>query len=101
MLTFKFLWVLFLLPLPLVIRSRPKPKNFSEALPWHTVSKQHIQASTVSTPKRTWLWAIWISLLIACARPQWIGDPIELPLQGRDIMLAVDLSGSMAVEDEN
>ena len=99
MFTFKFLWVLLLLPVPLIIHSRPTQKSFSEALPWHTISKKHIQATTSGTHKRRWLWAIWITLLIACARPQWIGDPIELPLEGRDIMLAVDLSGSMASED--
>ncbi len=32
-------------------------------------------------------------------RPQWLGDPIELPSKGRDLMLAVDLSGSMQIED--
>ena len=31
----------------------------------------------------------------AAARPQWIGDAVELPVSGRDLMLAIDLSGSM------
>ena len=99
MLTLKFIWILLLLPVPLFIRSKVKQKNFTDALPWQTVSKKHIASHTQSATKRPWLWAIWITLLLACARPQWIGDPIELPLQGRDIMLAVDLSGSMAAED--
>jgi Ca-activated chloride channel family protein len=38
-------------------------------------------------------------LLLAAARPTWIGDPIELPNSGRDLMLAVDISGSMEIED--
>jgi Ca-activated chloride channel family protein len=29
----------------------------------------------------------------------WIGDPIELPKSGRDLMLSVDISGSMRIED--
>jgi Ca-activated chloride channel family protein len=33
------------------------------------------------------------------ARPQWLGDPIELPVSGRDLILAVDLSGSMETAD--
>jgi Ca-activated chloride channel family protein len=33
------------------------------------------------------------------ARPQWIGEPIELPNTGRDLMLGLDLSGSMQIED--
>jgi Ca-activated chloride channel family protein len=38
---------------------------------------------------------LWSCLLCAAARPQWIGEPIELPVSGRDLMLAIDLSGSM------
>lgn len=45
------------------------------------------------------LWLIWLLLLLAAARPLWIGKAIELPNSGRDLMLAVDISGSMRVED--
>jgi len=37
----------------------------------------------------------WLCLLAAASRPQWIGEPIELPVSGRDLMLAIDLSQSM------
>ena len=47
-----------------------------------------------------WLmWAAWMLLIAAIARPQWIGEPIELPNTGRDLMLGLDLSGSMQIED--
>ena len=45
------------------------------------------------------MWLIWAMLLCAVARPQWTGEPITLPTSGRDLMLAVDISGSMATED--
>ena len=45
------------------------------------------------------LWLIWLLLLVATARPQWTGEPVTLPTTGRDLMLAVDISGSMATED--
>lgn len=45
------------------------------------------------------LFFIWLSLLTAAARPQWVGDVVSLPQRGRDIMLAVDLSGSMQFRD--
>ena len=45
------------------------------------------------------LWAIWLALVTAAARPQWTGDPVLLPTSGRDLMLAVDISGSMGTED--
>ncbi len=38
-------------------------------------------------------------LVIAAARPQWIGDARTLPRSGRDLLLAVDASGSMSIED--
>ena len=38
-------------------------------------------------------------LIVATARPQWIGEPVELPNNGRDLMLGLDLSGSMQIED--
>jgi len=41
----------------------------------------------------------WILLVLACCRPQWLGEPIEQGISGRDLMLAVDVSGSMRKED--
>jgi len=41
----------------------------------------------------------WFCLVLACMRPQWMGEPIEQAVSGRDLMLAVDLSGSMEAED--
>ncbi|TKB49826.1 VWA domain-containing protein [Ferrimonas sediminicola] len=41
----------------------------------------------------------WALLVLACARPQWLGDPVPLQKEGRDLMIAADLSGSMQIED--
>ena len=41
----------------------------------------------------------WCALVLAAARPQWVGDPVPLPVRGRDLMLALDLSGSMREQD--
>ncbi|MFA5683382.1 MAG: VWA domain-containing protein [Lysobacteraceae bacterium] len=41
----------------------------------------------------------WLLLCLAAARPQWVGEVETLPLSGRDLLLAVDVSGSMAAED--
>ncbi len=45
------------------------------------------------------LWLAWLTLLAAAARPQWTGDPVALPASGRDLLMAVDISGSMGTED--
>ncbi len=41
----------------------------------------------------------WLLLVTAAAGPQWVGEPIALPQSGRDIMMAVDISGSMQTPD--
>jgi Mg-chelatase subunit ChlD len=45
------------------------------------------------------LWGCWLLLVTAIARPQWVEDPIVKVLPTRDLLLAVDLSGSMEAED--
>ena len=41
----------------------------------------------------------WLLLVVAAARPQHVGETVHLPVTGRSIMLAVDLSGSMQTPD--
>lgn len=60
------------------------------------------QTSKITVPKRTRLYLAalaWSFLVIAAARPQWLGEPIEQAMNGRDLMLAVDLSASMQEKD--
>jgi Ca-activated chloride channel family protein len=61
----------------------------------------HLIASTgTRSSKLFWLAIIiWLTLLVAATRPQWMGEPVGLPTSGRDLMLAVDLSGSMNIPD--
>ncbi|TBR07895.1 MAG: VWA domain-containing protein [Lysobacter sp.] len=41
----------------------------------------------------------WALLCVAAARPQELGPPVQPPSKGRDLMLALDLSGSMSEPD--
>ena len=103
MMHFVWPWVFAFLPLPwlfhlLLPRAR---SNNSAAL--QVAYLQDFQISTSSvvsvSNKKRWplliYFLLWICLLAAAARPQWIGDSIELPVSGRDLMMAIDLSGSM------
>jgi Ca-activated chloride channel family protein len=45
------------------------------------------------------VWLAWGLLVVALARPQWVGDPIVRTESGRDLLMAVDLSGSMETRD--
>lgn len=49
---------------------------------------------------RFWLSMIaWVLLVMAAAKPERIGDELDVPVSGRNLMLAVDLSGSMDAKD--
>ena len=53
-------------------------------------------------PRRWQQWLsllAWLLLVLAASRPQWLGETVEIPLSGRDLMLAVDLSDSMRTAD--
>jgi Ca-activated chloride channel family protein len=41
----------------------------------------------------------WILLVLAASKPERIGDELDVPVSGRNLMLAVDLSGSMDAKD--
>lgn len=43
--------------------------------------------------------AIWLLLVLAVAGPQWVGSPVPLERKGRNIMMVLDLSGSMELND--
>lgn len=42
---------------------------------------------------------MWLLLLVAAARPQWLGEPLPVAASGRDLLVAVDVSGSMDFPD--
>ena len=56
-------------------------------------------ASPVSAWRRGLAMLAWCLLVVAAARPQWLGEPEDIPRSGRDLLLAVDTSGSMSIQD--
>lgn len=99
MLTLAWAWLLLLLPLPLIFRKKQQEVEISGHLHLPGIAQNGTQQIEQQTSSRKIHWLIWILLVIAVARPLWMGDPIELPSKGRDLMMAVDLSGSMQIED--
>ncbi|QSX35960.1 vWA domain-containing protein [Shewanella sedimentimangrovi] len=99
MLTLAWPWLLTLLPLPLLIKNNASRDSDARLhLPGVAgLARPKLQRTSASGRKTLLL--LWALLLLALSRPQWLGDPIELPSKGRDLMLAVDLSGSMQIED--
>ena len=105
MIHFEWPWLLMALPLPLLMRLLLPAKNPVEqaALKVPFLDDFSIDQTPVVSQTRPWpLWLAaiaWFLLIIACTRPQWLGEPIEQAVSGRDLMLAVDLSGSMEEQD--
>ncbi|PLW70768.1 vWA domain-containing protein [Pseudohalioglobus lutimaris] len=102
-------WALLLLPLPLLMRLLPayKESRDSVRVPFFAklveLSKQRPeQGARVIRRDRAQKFLVnltWLCLVLAAAKPQWIGPPIEQQKSGRDLMVAVDLSGSMETQD--
>lgn len=98
-------WLLLLLPLPWFIWRFAKPVHRPQAVA-HIPFASDWNDATVGTSRfgsdtlrLSILSLIWLLLLLAAARPEWHGDAVELPISGRDLVLAVDISGSMRVKD--
>ncbi|MDE0885677.1 MAG: VWA domain-containing protein [Myxococcota bacterium] len=105
MIEFQWPWLLIVLPLPAFVWwfSKPAADTRGGALrvPFYArfaalgaESRSAGRAGVVAA--KALLWAL---LVLAASRPVWIGDPLPIPSQGRDLMLALDLSGSMETPD--
>ncbi len=102
---FSLPWLFLLLPLPwLVYRFAPPVRRRQSALlvPFFADLPLDTKLATPAVGSRFTLpmvVLIWLLLITAAAGPRWSGQPIELPVTGRDTMLAVDLSESMSISD--
>ena len=107
MLEWNWPWALALLPLPVLLvflRSRETSQETALWVPqfrlWQSLGNASRGPRSLFQRGNFWLqFLIWSALVCALARPHWIGEPILLPQSGRDLLLAVDISGSMRVED--
>lgn len=107
MITFDW-WIAFLfLPLPLLVRwFVPKAASVEQAalrvpffnnvreLGTDISSRSQRRGSFKHIPR-----LIWPLLILALAQPHYLGAPIQIANEGRDLMLAVDLSRSMEIQD--
>jgi Ca-activated chloride channel family protein len=102
-LTLAWVWLLLLLPLPWLVRrwisAAPRAGMQALKVPWFAL----MTSSGSGWMKKPVLAALaglaWSLLILAAARPQWVGEIETLPVSGRDLLLAVDISGSMDTQD--
>ena len=106
MIHFDWPWAVALLPLPLVFRwVFPKVEPAQDSA-LRVPSVDDFSCASVISVRRSMVYVplilailAWVLTVLALTRPQWLGDPVALPTTGRDLMLAVDLSGSMEAQD--
>lgn len=98
--------VLLLIPLPLLVYlalpARAQQQQAALRVPMiEDFQLGGVQADEVKSFRwRQFLSLLaWLLLVFAASRPQWLGESIAIPISGRDLMLAVDLSDSMRTAD--
>ncbi|HEY5715862.1 MAG TPA: VWA domain-containing protein [Psychromonas sp.] len=102
MFEFVYLWIFFLLPLPLLVRYLLKAQETAYTQIWIPLAQGLSEQQTTSQKGHlcTFIpWFAWLLLLSALARPVWFAEPIRLQQQTRDMIISLDLSGSMQEVD--
>lgn len=102
-------WELIALIFPIIFYYvLPKAKNqasialkvpFFEQI-YQAFASEHNSGKTPTKSKLKYLIGlIWLLVVISGAGIQWLGKPIALPQTGRDLLMTIDLSGSMQTPD--
>jgi Ca-activated chloride channel family protein len=110
MFEFAWPWVFAILPLPILVWWLLPPYRARQAsvqVPFFdrlaAATGQTPQQGAVVLRRRAFQMIVaalaWILLVAALARPQWVGDPITREVSARDLILAIDISGSMDQAD--
>jgi len=110
MLLFEYLWVFVLLPLPFLIWLLLPPfKEEQQSIRVPFFEEMTAAAGLTAAPGAVILKTnllqkiiaplVWILIVTAMARPQWVEAPIEKIESARDLLLAVDISKSMDTRD--
>lgn len=107
MIQFAAPWVFLLLPAPLLVYFfLPAAKQTNNNALWtpffeRLQNHEHKKTATQKTNilELLLLLLCWILLVAATAQPERVSENIQLPTEARDLMLAVDISGSMQEPD--
>ena len=107
MLELEWPWILLALPLPFLVYRLASPAGNND-VPLHApfygqlsalVGEERVNLTRTARRRLLLPGLIWTLLLLAASKPVWLGEPVTIQDNGRDLMLAVDLSGSMEMND--
>ena len=108
MINVEHIWFLILLPLPMfmymILPKSKATKQVALKVPFFTQIKESVSKASlkglhkISILKYLMI-IIWILTVVSGAGVQWLGKPVPVSQSGRDLMMAIDLSGSMAMLD--
>ncbi|MFK7975943.1 MAG: VWA domain-containing protein [Halioglobus sp.] len=102
-------WLLAMLPLPIIMQLLPPYRESRESVKVPFFNKlaslseiEPTRGSLILRRNRlqhVLIVFMWVCLIAGASKPEWVSAPLEQQKTGRDLMLAVDLSGSMATQD--
>lgn len=108
MFIFYWPWFALLLPLPILVKLFFSKKQAEDVTPEIRFPNAELIKKLYSSPRpssanyrfKQWgLWALWLCLVLAIMRPQWVDDYTKINSHGYDVLMAVDLSASMKALD--
>jgi Ca-activated chloride channel family protein len=106
MFEFTWPWLFVLLPLPWLLRLVLPAADSGEAAlkvsflnELEGLAGRRARANLPAWRQQAPFALLWLLLLCAAARPAWVGEPLPVSASGRDLLLAVDVSGSMDYQD--
>lgn len=106
MLSWTWPYLFILIPVPLIVRfltRRVKMASGAIRVPFYqqldNLDINSAQSNAKQLSRLVLVWLTWCALVTSAAGPLWVGEPINLPQDRRDLMLAVDISESMLEKD--
>lgn len=103
MFEFAYLWVWLLLPLPWLARVILPATQRTQAPLALPKAARFISPRQVQHPNNLKQWLlptlIWLCVVATLAQPRWVGEPVPITQERREMMIALDLSGSMQADD--
>ncbi len=105
MISFEWPWLCLALPLPWLVRRFMQPIDAGSDAALLVPFLHDFMDNRGPGRRRVRRWPLWLAavawllLVLAAMRPQWLGELVQVPVSGREMILAVDLSASMQEDD--